>query len=38
MLEFIAGVVVGIVAGIAGTLVVLQILIRKELDDALKRL
>jgi len=38
MLEFIAGVVVGIVAGTIGTLAVLQILIRKQLDDALKRL
>jgi len=38
MLEFIAGVVVGIVAGIIGTLVVLQVLVHKWLDDALKRL
>jgi len=38
MLEFIAGVVVGIVAGTIGTLIVLQIIIRKELDEMLKRL
>ena len=38
MVEFIAGVVIGIVTGVIGTLVILQILIRKEFDDALKRL